>query len=199
MITQLPGFQDAVHDSQRTFRSLLDALARPGLVQTTAPLTPPEGLVPSCAAASLTLLDLETTLWLQAGIPEAVGSWLLFHTGCRFTADPHQADFALITDWATAPALAEFKIGTPEYPEASTALLIQLPTLAGGESVTLQGPGIREAITVDLPVGDEFWSQWQAMTEDYPMGIDAWCFAGEQVVGLPRTSRLRAENQEGAS
>ncbi len=199
MITQLPGFQGAVHDGQRTFRALLNALARPGLVQTTAVLTPPEGLVPSCAAATLTLLDLETTLWLQVGIPEAVRSWLLFHTGCRFTPDPHRADFALITDLATAPALTEFNFGNAEYPEASTTLLMQLPTLAGGAPVSLQGPGIQGAITVDLPVGDEFWLQWQAMGDRYPLGIDAWCFAGEQVVGLPRTSRLRAKNQQGAS
>jgi len=205
MITQLPGFQDAVHDSQHSFRALLDALARPGLVQTTASLSPPEGLVPSCAAACLTLLDLETTLWLQPGLPDAVRSWLVFHTGCRFTSDTGQADLDLLADLAAAPALDQFNWGNPEYPEASTSLLIQLPALTGGEAmpqgavqrtIALQGPGILDRITVELPVEGRFWSQWQAMTAQYPLGIDAWFFADHQVIGLPRTARLVAD-QEG--
>ena len=76
MLTQLPGFADPVHDSQQTFRALLDALAQPGLYQTTVAVAPPAGLTPSCAAAALTLLDLETTVWLQPGLPQAVPDWL---------------------------------------------------------------------------------------------------------------------------
>lgn len=190
MLTQLPSFKDSVHDAQQTFRALLDALARPGMVQTTASLTPPEGFVPSCAAAALTLLDLETTVWLQPGLPEAARSWLLFHTGCRFTSHSQTADFAVIWDIDTLPNLEDFNWGTAEYPEASTSLLIQLPDLQTGRSITLQGPGILDAITIHTPLSASFWQQWQEMTADYPLGIDSWCFAGNQVLGLPRTARL---------
>ncbi|NEQ98675.1 MAG: phosphonate C-P lyase system protein PhnH [Cyanothece sp. SIO2G6] len=188
--TLLPGFTDPVHGAQRTFRALLDALARPGMLQPTPALTAPLGLTPSCAAACLTLLDLETQVWLQPQMPEAVRAWLLFHTGCRFTADPQMADFAVISDVATAPDLDQFCFGTPEYPEASTSLLIQLSVLTGGQKVTLQGPGILEAIAIYPPFPPEFWTQWQAMTTDYPLGLDVWCFAENQILGLPRTSRL---------
>ncbi|TVQ21590.1 MAG: phosphonate C-P lyase system protein PhnH [Leptolyngbya sp. DLM2.Bin15] len=190
LTTQLPGFKDPVHGAQQTFRALLDALARPGILQTTASLTPPEGLKPSCAAACLTLLDLETTVWLQPGISESVRSWLLFHTGCRFTTEPQTADFAVINDVETMPRLDEFNWGTAEYPEASTSLLIQLPALQGTGSAVLQGPGILDTITIPAPLHTDFWRQWQEMTANYPLGLDAWCFAEQQVLGLPRTAHI---------
>lgn len=196
MLTQLPSFKDPVHHAQQTFRALLDALARPGTPQTAAHLTAPDGLTSSCAAACLTLLDLEKTIWLQPGLPEAERSWLLFHTGCRFTAHPQAADFALIWHIATAPSLSEFSWGTAEYPEASTSLLIQLPALQGGDPVILYGPGILDTITVTAPLAAEFWQQWQEMTADYPLGVDSWCFAGDQVLGLPRTARLQSVQGE---
>lgn len=192
MVTQLTGFTDAVHDAQNTFRALLDALARPGICQTTVSLTPPTGLEPGCAAACLTLLDLETLVWLQPGFSGDVRSWLTFHTGCRFTDSPQAADFALLWDIATAPALSEFHWGTPEYPEASTSLLVQLPSLFGGDPVTLQGPGVLREIEVALPVNASFWQHWQTMTQDYPLGLDCWWFAQNQVLGLPRTAKLMA-------
>jgi alpha-D-ribose 1-methylphosphonate 5-triphosphate synthase subunit PhnH len=196
LTTQLPGFKDPVHDAQQTFRALLDALARPGIQQTTASLTPPEGLNPGCAAACLTLLDLETTVWLQPGISESVRAWLLFHTGCRLTTQPQTADFAVIDRIETMPRLDEFNWGTAAYPEASTSLLIQLPALQGTESTTLHGPGILDTVTIQMPLPNDFWQQWQAMTANYPLGLDAWCFADRQVLGLPRTARLTGQ-QEG--
>ena len=199
MITQLPGFKDPVHDTQRTFRALLDALARPGISQSIARLKPPQGLVSSCAAACLTLLDLETKVWLQPGLSEAVRSWLVFHNSCRFTPDPQTADFALIWDIATAPNLDQFHPGAPEYPEASTSLLIQLPSLNDGSPVTLQGPGIPQAITINPPLAPDFWRQWREMTASYPLGLDAWCFAENQLLGLPRTARLSPNSQEVSS
>lgn len=190
MLTSFPGFVDPVHHAQKTFRALLQSLARPGIWQTTAELTPPPELSASCAAACLTLCDLETTLWLQPELSEDIRSWLLFHTGCRFTTDPQAAEFALIGNVATAPKLHEFHQGSAEYPEASTSLLIQLPSFEGGMSVTLQGPGILGTMAVNLPLPHDFWQQWQAMTDSYPLGVDGWFFAADQVLGLPRTARL---------
>lgn len=189
MVTQLAGFTDTVHDAQQTFRALLDALARPGILQTTVSLNTPAGLVPSCGAACLTLLDLETLVWLQPGLAEDVRPWLVFHTGCRFTDNPQAADFALIWDINNAPKLDEFSWGNAEYPEASTTLLIQLPTLVEGEPIALQGPGILESIEVKLPLRAAFWQQRETMAEEYPLGLDCWCFTQQHIMGLPRTAK----------
>ena len=131
MIVELSGFQDLTHDSQTTFRTLLNALSRPGIVdKIDVKLTPPSGakysLNVACAAACLTLFDLETQVWLQPELGEEIRNWLLFHTGCRFTSDKKQADFAVIGDINNMPDLSQFKQGTPVYPEDSTILLIML-------------------------------------------------------------------------
>jgi alpha-D-ribose 1-methylphosphonate 5-triphosphate synthase subunit PhnH len=188
MLTQLPGFQDPIHDTQQTFRALLEALALPGSRQATVPITPPVGLMPSCAAAALTLFDLETTIWLQPGWSDDVPGWLLFHTGCQLTNQPAAADFAVIWNPMTLPDLATFRWGTSEAPEASTSLLIQCSAWTGGPRVRLDGPGILGELAVEVPLSADFWSQWQTMTQHYPLGLDVWCCHDQHVMGLPRTA-----------
>ncbi len=135
-------------------------------------------------------------VWLQPGITEAARAWLLFHTGCRFTDQPQAADFAVIHDIETMPRLDEFSWGTGEYPEASTSLLIQLPSWQGEYSIPLRGPGIVDTITLQTSFNQDFWHQWQEMTDNYPLGLDAWCWAGSQVLGLPRTTRIVRPGEE---
>ena len=142
----------------------------------------------SCAAAALTLFDLETKVWLQPGFSQAISGWLLFHTGCVLTDSLPTADFAIIWDVGTLPQLSLFNWGSPAYPELSTSLLVQLERWMGGPAVQLQGPGINQQIGVDLPLSLTFWQQWQEMTASYPLGLDCWCFSGQQVIGLPRTA-----------
>lgn len=192
MVTTLPGFQDTVHDAQTTFRALLEALAHPGR---SCPLpsltTPPTGMFPACAAACLTLLDLETQVWLQPGLD--IESWLRFHTGCRFTGEPHRANFAVIGDVARSPDLQAFNPGTAEYPELSTTLLIQVEHLVEGEAVVLQGPGILGERTIAPQLPAQFWQQWLRNHHAYPLGVDVFLFDQTHVIGLPRTTKL-AEN-----
>ena len=69
LTTQLPGFIDITRDSQKTFRTLLEALSERGLArEMTVAIAPPEGMTKPCAAACLTLLDLETVVWLSARV-----------------------------------------------------------------------------------------------------------------------------------
>lgn len=197
MIVELPGFQDLIHDSQTTFRTLLDALSRPGEVKKIkVKLTSIPGtnisLNVACAAACLTLFDLETQVWLQPGLDEEIKNWLLFHTGCRFTEDTKQADFAVIWEIDNMPLLSQFKQGTSVYPEDSTTLLIMVGAKEfsppSGPYLILSGAGIDGQITIDLNFPDSFWQQWQQNHDSYPLGVDIYFFFYHGVIGLPRTS-----------
>jgi len=190
-----PGFANPVRESQHTFRQLLEALSRPGHVCDLAPeLVPPPGLTPACAAACLTLLDLETTVWLGPDWPSAVMTWLAFHTGVRRSLDRAHANFALLdlTQLATATDFDQlmeppFPVGTPTAPEAACTLLIQVPGLSDGPTVQLKGPGIqhRRLVSPRLPVG--FWQWWTHNHRQYPLGIDVFLFSPTQAMGLPRS------------
>lgn len=197
LIPSLPGFRDPVHATQTTFRTLLNALAQPGQTeQVTAAITPPIGLTVASAATCLTLLDLETWLWIQPECDREVLSWLLFHTGCQFTENPRQANFALIWDVQSLPDLTQFNWGTAEYPESSTTLFLQVEALSQGPSVVLKGPGIWQERTIAPQLPQQFWSQWRLNHRSYPLGLDAFIFTESRVVGLPRTTAIEMESVE---
>ncbi|MEM7770960.1 MAG: phosphonate C-P lyase system protein PhnH [Cyanobacteria bacterium P01_E01_bin.6] len=188
MVTKYPGFQNTVHDAQKSFRSLLDAMAQPGhIYRVGAELDPPVGLMASSAAACLTLFDLDVSVWMQAGWHESVRSWLLFHTGCRFVTDPSIAHFALIHTWDTAPVLADFHLGTAEDPERSTTLLIQVDQLEGKTSKLLNGPGLQSTQLVSPGISMSFWEEWAGNHQIYPLGVDVFLFQRDALMGLPRS------------
>jgi alpha-D-ribose 1-methylphosphonate 5-triphosphate synthase subunit PhnH len=190
-VPQLPGFKNPVHDAQTTFRNLLEALANPGSQhQITALVEAPAGLNSACAAACLTLLDLETQVWLQPTIEEEVKNWLLFHSGCQFTTKPNTANFAIINYCQSMPTLSVFNQGTDEEPEASTTLLIQVENFKAGNPVNLSGPGIEKTRSLTVhSLSSAFWEGLTNNIHNYPLGVDIFLFTTNTVVGLPRTTR----------
>ena len=139
-----PGFGDAVAQSQAVFRIAMEAMARPGkILHLSAGLTPPAPLSATAAALLLTLCDFETPVWLDPALAEseAVAQFIRFHTGARLVAAPVDAAYAAICDAARVPPLASFAQGTPEYPDRSATLVLQVRELrpAGWK---LEGPGI---------------------------------------------------------
>jgi alpha-D-ribose 1-methylphosphonate 5-triphosphate synthase subunit PhnH len=194
-VPQLPGFKNPVDDAQTTFRALLEALANPGSQrQITSRVEAPAGLNPACAAACLTLLDLETQVWLQDGFEEEVKTWLLFHTGCQFTDSAQTANFAMIRNCLFMPCLSAFNQGTDEEPEASTTLLVVVENFEAGESLRLTGPGINDMRSLAVSgLSSALWKDLTANVCNYPKGIDIFLFAKDTVVGLPRTTQVSGQ------
>ena len=129
-LAELPaGFADKVLSAQSTFRSVMDAMARPGSVQRIAAIAgTPRPMMPGTAAIALTLFDHDTPLWLDPAMsatPDAT-KWLKFHTSAPVVTDPSVSAFALVADAASLPALDRFAFGTPEYPDRSTTLILQV-------------------------------------------------------------------------
>ena len=137
------GFVDPVLDSQKAFRIILDAMARPGKINSLGGLpAPPAPLFPAAAAVCLTLLDMDTPLWLdQAAAAQQVRDYLRFETGCPLAGEPAQAVFGLIADAAAMPALSRFAQGSAEYPDRSASLIIQVGGVERAEWKNLARPG----------------------------------------------------------
>lgn len=192
----LGGFADPVFDSQRVFRTVLDALAHPGSVYEVAarpPAPAPLALAGAAYAFCLALLDFETPLWLQPGLPAAqeksITRHLRFHCGCPIVAEPRQARFALIHDAAAMPPLASFYQGEIDYPDRSATLIVVLPALDGGPAVKLRGPGIRAVATLAADgLAPNFWREWRDNAALFPCGADLILVAGNRIAGLPRTT-----------
>src|SRR6185295_8693659 len=108
-VAELPaGFADKVLSAQTTFRSVMDAMARPGTAQRlTASVGTPSSLMRGTAAIALTLFDHDTPVWLgrtMAATPD-IAKWLKFHCGAPVIADPSVCGFALVGHGNDMPAL----------------------------------------------------------------------------------------------
>jgi alpha-D-ribose 1-methylphosphonate 5-triphosphate synthase subunit PhnH len=189
-----PGFADKVLSAQSTFRSVMDALARPGSVQRiVAAAGTPLPMLRGTAAIALTLFDHDTPIWLDARMSATsdVAKWLKFHTGAPVVQDCSICSFALIGDASLLPDLDRFSFGSNEYPDRSTTLILQLESLAEGDTIELRGPGIDGIATMQAAIEPPDLFERLAINEKlFPRGIDVVLVADDSIVAIPRTTRL---------
>lgn len=191
------GFADPVMGGQATFRAIMQAMAEPGTKQTISHhLRPPAPMRPTMAAIAATLCDADTLIWLDDGLAAdtQVVKWLGFHTGAPVTQRTDQAAFALVSDVAAMPALADFAQGTDSYPDRSGTLILAVESLHSGTTFDLSGPGIRNSRPLQFtPAPDGFADQWAVNGAQFPRGIDLILAGPGAVVCLPRSTRIRPE------
>jgi alpha-D-ribose 1-methylphosphonate 5-triphosphate synthase subunit PhnH len=197
-VAELPaGFADKVLSAQSTFRSVMDAMARPGRVQRiVAGAGAPAAMMRGTAAIALTLFDHDTPLWLDSRMAETpdVRKWLKFHTGAPVIADPSICSFALVGDSGELPGLDSFSFGTNEYPDRSTTLILQVESLTHGPSVELRGPGIEGSAVLQAAIRPpDLFERLAVNAALFPRGIDVVLVADDAMVAIPRTTRLAAK------
>ncbi|PXA97801.1 phosphonate C-P lyase system protein PhnH [Nostoc sp. 3335mG] len=183
------GFADPVRDAQAVFRAILDAFANPGTPQNLPAIDSEMGRLGSI---TLTLTDHDTAIWLSPALDtEAVRGFVGFHAGASIVADPAKANFAFVTRGDALPDLARCNLGTQEYPDRSTTIVVELPSLSGGPTLVLRGPGIRDTQEIS-PEGlpGDFVAQWGENREIFPRGVDLLLVAEGKVMGLPRSTRI---------
>lgn len=191
------GFADPVLAGQRAFKAVMNALARPGTIQRLPDeARPPAPLPQGLAEVALTLCDHDTTVWLDAALvaESAVVDWLRFHTGTNLLEAPDAADFAFVI--GALPPLGSFALGSDEYPDQSTTIVLALPSLTTGPALTLRGPGIKDTAVVNpAGLGGDFLRQWGENREQFPRGVDLLLVGPEGLIGLPRTTRISQGGQ----
>jgi|SRR5215510_9567988 len=189
-----PGFANPVLSAQSTFRCIMDALARPATVRILPEhLLAPRPLSCGAAAVALTLCDHDTPVWLDAPLAAApnVVSWLRFHTGATVVAKPAEAAFAVIGAPAQAPPFDAFALGTAEYPDRSTTLILQIDSLTQGQPLTFVGPGIRQgALLRARPLPHDIRKRLAANRALFPRGIDLVLVTETAIAAIPRSARL---------
>ena len=176
------GFADPARDAARAFRAAMEAMARPGTIHAIAGCTAPPPLSLAAATLLATLCDGETPLHLAGTCDsDPVRDWVRFHLGAPLVGRS-QAMFALGTWDALAP-LGDYAIGTPQYPDRSATLIVDVPALSA-EGPALQGPGIKDRIALSLPDG-----LLAARVARFPLGLDFYLTCGDRIAALPRTTK----------
>jgi alpha-D-ribose 1-methylphosphonate 5-triphosphate synthase subunit PhnH len=191
-----PGFADKVLSAQSTFRSVMEAMARPGTVhRVAANVGAPVGMMRGTAAIALTLFDHDTPIWLDPVMSKTseVARWLKFHTSAPVIADSSISHFALIGDASALPDLGRFSFGSNEYPDRSTTLILQVESLHQGVAFELRGPGIDGAAILQARIRPvDLFERLAINAGLFPRGIDVVLVDDDAIVAIPRTTRFTA-------
>jgi alpha-D-ribose 1-methylphosphonate 5-triphosphate synthase subunit PhnH len=208
-----PGFRDAVHGAQHSFRVVLGAMARPGRVLA-LPAAAIDGLQPppsrltgrpmsnGAAALLLTLLDAETNVHLAGSLAsDAALAYLRFHTGTGLAAEDERADFTLARAADVDSALwSRLDLGDDEVPQRGATLLVEVDALSGdtGTALRLRGPGIdgEQALTVQ-GLSHAFWLWRERLQAHLPRGIELLLVDGVRIAAIPRSTRITRITQGG--
>lgn len=179
------GFSDGSVQSAQAFRTCLNALSQPGMIGTVDGAAPPAPLSVAAGVLILTLCDATTPVHLAGAHDcKVVGDWIIFHTGARLVG-AQQASFA-IGSWPALQPVDRFATGTPDYPDRSATLIVEMPELtAAGAQLT--GPGIQHQVALSLPETAAF----QANHALFPMGFDCFLTCGTRLAALPRSTRVK--------
>jgi alpha-D-ribose 1-methylphosphonate 5-triphosphate synthase subunit PhnH len=178
------GFTEPAVQSATAFRSVMEAMARPGTCHTITGATPPSPLSKAAGAVLLTLCDTNTPLYLAGptDTPE-VRAWIAFHTGAPLVG-PTVCAFA-IGSWADLMPLDPYPIGTPDYPDRSATLIVETDTLPS-EKAALIGPGIKDKAYLSLPD----LAPIQINHRLFPLGLDFIFTSEATVTALPRSTQV---------
>ncbi len=180
------GFADTPVDAARAFRAAMNAMARPGRIESLSGASASAPMSPAAATLLLTLADPETPLYLAPSHDTpGLRDWLTFHTNAPLVG-AKDAEFALGT-WDALMPLDAYRIGTAEYPDRSATLIVECDALDNA-GATLTGPGIQTTERLSLPEVAAF----QANRMLFPLGLDFYFTAGDRIAALPRTTKVEA-------
>lgn len=196
-----PDF-DAVFDSQKAFRTLLRAMARPGEIERLphTQLCPPQGLSPYPMLVLFSLLDHEVSFevidekHIIANLAE-VTNYIAVRT--RSSVIPFRnADFILVYGGTSKGRIVEAQRGTLEYPDRGATVLYEVNAigeiLSDGIELQLTGPGIkdRRCLCIDGLARDEVESILKTRQE-FPLGVDIILSDSQgKVAALPRSTEI---------
>lgn len=187
------GFTEVAVESAHAFRAIMQAMARPGRIQTFgAAVTAPEPLLASAAIVALTLCDFQTAIWLAPDLrSDKVMQYLRFHAGAPIVDDLSKAQFVFASAGERLPDPSLLMQGTHEYPDRSATLVIQVAGF-DGEEVELCGPGLRGKLGFGVTgLGAGFWTAMAENHAQFPIGIDVIFAAPGAVAALPRSTAIR--------
>lgn len=195
---------DPVHDTQRTFRKIMEAMASPGSIvelgeeasRVDIELPIGKGLL----LVALTLLDSETsfavttadkrdwTLQIVRGIAREIARL------CYAKAVPvSEADFvfALGRGKAAAEAIAAARAGTLLDPQLGATVVAEAGRLEREGNLLLRGPGIEESARLGVDLDPSWIAERERKNLEFPLGVDLILVDSvSRLAALPRTTSV---------
>ena len=86
--------------------------------------------------------------------------------------------------WDELMPVTDFRIGTPEYPDRSATLIVEMEDL--GQTHRLTGPGIQDHAMLGVPDAGVF----RQNAGLFPLGLDFILCAGARLAAVARTTQV---------
>jgi|LGVE01.1.fsa_nt_gb alpha-D-ribose 1-methylphosphonate 5-triphosphate synthase subunit PhnH len=186
-----PAF-DVIFDSQRIFRSLLDAMANPGRI-----ITLPEIDIKPPAANRyplllfMTLLDHEVSFCVMGGAQTQITGYLKTNTGSK-ESRLENSDFILVCGGSSHGLIRGARVGTLEYPDESATVIYDAGSIGydGGDVLfELSGPGIADKRMIGTSGIEQNEIEDVLAMRDYPLGLDLiFSDKAGRIVCIPRST-----------
>ncbi|WP_240421762.1 phosphonate C-P lyase system protein PhnH [Paenibacillus periandrae] len=197
------GVYDLIHDTSLVYRTLLDAMSRPGSVGNIGAaadkLLQPAPENRMGLALALALLDADVRFAVRMKDGTTLEQAICRQTYAQ-TAVSSQADYVFVDGDLPEAALerlfTEIRCGTMQEPEDSATLFVRVDEVADATleaaSIVLAGPGIYDRAFCRIKGLSPVWiSERARLNAEYPVGIDLIVFDGQgNVMALPRTTSI---------
>ena len=193
----LKSFDDEIHNSQDCFREILKAMSEPG---TKVKLNYIKGFGKAAAASTqilLTLSDNMTSIWFSEYFKKDTDltNNISFYTNSKIVNNSKYSTFALIdgSEEQYFEGTLPFSVGSLEYPDKNTTVIVEVSSFSHGESYFLKGPGIQSTkpLTISgIPKSLIYYLINRKNEDIFPMGIDFIFVCDEEVIAIPRTTLM---------
>lgn len=179
--------------AQATFRAVMEALARPGVVSELPQAELPQAGLPPVLLPLHALADYGTGACVIGDDGSCADALRIATDAPAVALDEARLVAALQS--ITVTQLRSLHRGTAETPEAGALAAVPVQSLDGGVPLLVSGPGVREQRRV-APTGlpDGFAAARAEAVAGFPAGIDLLLIdPGGRTVGLPRTTVVSEE------
>ncbi|MGL5354827.1 MAG: phosphonate C-P lyase system protein PhnH [Clostridium sp.] len=194
---------DIVHNTQKSYRKVVDSMSRPGIVnklkneceKINFDISINKGIL----LLMIMLLDREVTYCIESENKETYIKEISQLTYSKQT-NCEKTDFLFVLKDSSLSksyeALEKVKVGTLIDPQKSTTIIYEVDNIYGNKKFKIMGPGVDGEKEISINISDELLIIREIKNVEYPLGVD-FIFIDKDynIMCIPRTtSILKEEN-----
>lgn len=186
---------DLVFDCQKIFKSVMNAMAKPGTVfsiKEQSDKLEEQNSVP--LAIAMTFMDNRCTVYVDRN--DDLLSMIREQT-LAVKSDLEKADFVVVPEVEEKENLGvelldSAKVGTLPEPHKSAMVIVGLHTMEGDTALVLEGPGVKGQKKVTFSQAAAMWLARREMLKyEFPCGTDILFYTDSgEIMGIPRTLKV---------
>ena len=192
---------DMVHDIQKVYRKVLNAMSRPGVIEDIKKQNEKVDIKIECYKSTfllmLMLLDGEVSFALPGNKDNKIINIINQMTYSK-EKKIGEADYLFVTEKGDInKAIKNGKIGNLIDPNKSSTIIVEVQYINDQKKLELSGPGIKESIYANIEGYEKWLKIRNEKNKEYPLGIDMIFLDKKgKVICLPRTTKIKDIREE---